>query len=248
MVLPELAARAGLRQDVPVSCGIHDSNASLLPHLLTQAAPFAVVSTGTWVVSMAVGGQPVLLVEARDTLINVDARGDAVPSARFMGGREYAMLGGGKADADDAVMGEVLGSGCLLLPSVIAESGPFPGTDFTWVNGEPASGSPAHEAVVSFYLALMTAEGLAMTGAAGRVIVEGPFAANPAYLAMLEAASGLPVFRAGTRTGTSIGAAMLFGKPDEAGLALARAAVPECLAEAMARYATLWRDAVAGRG
>ncbi len=30
---PELAARLGLRPGLPVACGIHDSNASLLPHL-----------------------------------------------------------------------------------------------------------------------------------------------------------------------------------------------------------------------
>ncbi|MCE3590562.1 hypothetical protein LXJ59_28655, partial [Escherichia coli] len=67
-------------------CGIHDSNASLLPHLMTRSSPFSVVSTGTWVVLFAVGGQLDKLDQARDTLANVDAYGKAVPSARFMGG------------------------------------------------------------------------------------------------------------------------------------------------------------------
>ena len=77
---------------MPVFCGIHDSNASLLPHVLTRPAPFSVVSTGTWVVIMAIGARKVALDEARDTLINVNALGDPVPSARFMGGRAFAML------------------------------------------------------------------------------------------------------------------------------------------------------------
>ncbi|MGH7004626.1 MAG: FGGY family carbohydrate kinase, partial [Alphaproteobacteria bacterium] len=74
-VSPPLAARIGLAAPVPVHCGIHDSNASLLPHLLTQSAPFSVVSTGTWVVSFAVGGRPGELDPMRDTLANVDAHG-----------------------------------------------------------------------------------------------------------------------------------------------------------------------------
>jgi hypothetical protein len=37
---------------------------------------------------MAVGGWAVKLGPARDTLIDVNAFGDPVPSARFMGGRE----------------------------------------------------------------------------------------------------------------------------------------------------------------
>jgi len=50
-VLPALSADMGLATRVPVYCGIHDSNASLLPHLVDNEAPFAVVSTGTWVIS-----------------------------------------------------------------------------------------------------------------------------------------------------------------------------------------------------
>ena len=55
----ETAAATGLPPDTAVYCGIHDSNASLYPHLITQAAPFAVASTGTWVISMAIGGDAV---------------------------------------------------------------------------------------------------------------------------------------------------------------------------------------------
>ncbi len=35
-ILPEIAARTGLPADTPVHCGIHDSNASLLPHLMAR--------------------------------------------------------------------------------------------------------------------------------------------------------------------------------------------------------------------
>ncbi|MFP3435072.1 L-fuculose kinase, partial [Paraburkholderia sp. SIMBA_061] len=55
-VLPEIAEEIGLGRSVPVHCGIHDSNASLLAHLMDRDGSFSVVSTGTWVVSFAVGG------------------------------------------------------------------------------------------------------------------------------------------------------------------------------------------------
>ncbi|MEY9561894.1 sugar (pentulose or hexulose) kinase [Sinorhizobium fredii] len=101
-LLPALAEETCLPDGLPVYCGIHDSNASLLPHLLTRSAPFSVVSTGTWVVMMSVGGELVELDERRDTLINVNALGDPVPSARFMGGRAFSMLVGDNPPAASA--------------------------------------------------------------------------------------------------------------------------------------------------
>jgi hypothetical protein len=56
-----IARKTGLVAQMPVFPGLHDSNASLLPHLLSDRLPFTVVSTGTWVVSMAVGGRKVAL-------------------------------------------------------------------------------------------------------------------------------------------------------------------------------------------
>ena len=67
-VLPETAGLLGLAASVPVYCGIHDSNASLLPHLIGNEPPFSVVSTGTWVINFAVGGDRDRFDAARDTL------------------------------------------------------------------------------------------------------------------------------------------------------------------------------------
>ena len=77
--------------------GIHDSNASYLPHLVARAAPFTVLSTGTWVIAMAAGAGIDRLDPAADMLANVDARGQPVPTARFMGGREVELVAGADA-------------------------------------------------------------------------------------------------------------------------------------------------------
>ncbi|MDP2082540.1 MAG: FGGY-family carbohydrate kinase [Pseudotabrizicola sp.] len=240
-LLPDLQATLGIGP-VAVLCGLHDSNASLLPHLLGRQAPFAVVSTGTWVVSMAVGGHPVTLDPSRDTLINVNAFGDAVPSARFMGGREYDLVQSGKpavagvADAD-----QVLAKRVMLLPSVVPESGPFQGMPHRWAN-DPMT-DPQREVALGYYLALMTAESLAAIGADGPSIIEGPFASNPWFCTMLHAATGRSVLSSSMRTGTAVGAAMLFARPkataDDRG-----AMMPD---PRLAAYARVWRTLAGAR-
>jgi len=215
-VLPEVAAAAGLDARTPVHCGIHDSNASLYAHLVSRDAPFAVVSTGTWVISMAIGGAAVDLDPARDTLINVNAFGDPVPSARFMGGREFDRMTEGLSRQYDARdVAAVLDRGAMLLPAVEPRSGPYPGRRHGWTVDEASLSGGERFVAVSCYLALMTATGLEMTGAAGPALVEGPFADNPVYLDMLAAATGRPV-SAVAGTGTSIGAALLSADRDAA--------------------------------
>lgn len=210
-VLPDLAETTGLVQGTPVFCGIHDSNASLLPHLLSRDAPFSVVSTGTWVVAMAIGGQGTGLDPDLDTLINVNALGDPVPSARFMGGREFDIaVGDGHGEAEQSDIQAVLNNNTMLLPAVVANTGPFRGRVSSWVN-EPAVGSPQRIVAASYYLALVTAHCLKLIGHKGQVIVEGPFARNPCYLEMLAQAAGSDVFATEGTTGTSEGAALLCG-------------------------------------
>lgn len=209
----EIAARTGLDPSTPVLCGIHDSNASLLPHLLSRKPPFAVVSTGTWVVSMAVGAREGALDPARDTLVNVNAFGDRVPSARFMGGREFeALMAGEDAGWSGGDVERVLSERVMLLPSVQCGSGPFPNLKAEWKGEEPREGE--RFVAASFYLALMTATCLQLIGADGDVMVEGPLCSNAPYVSMLEHAAGRRVFIPGkdNRTGTSIGAALLAGK------------------------------------
>ena len=216
-ILPAIAQRTGLDPQTPVFCGLHDSNASLLPHLLSDAPPFSVVSTGTWVVSMAVGGRKVELDAARDTLVNVNALGDPVPSARFMGGREFSLLTNDQPQewSDDDVAA-VLARQVLLLPSIQQGSGPFPHRAAQWHNADDLS-SGQRFAVISFYLALMTATCLELIGGDGPTTVEGPFARNPLFIRMLAAATGRPVVASETTTGTSIGAALLASDGIETG-------------------------------
>lgn len=236
-LLPDLQAELGLGP-VPVLTGIHDSNASLVPHL-SLAAPFSVVSTGTWVICMALGGKPRVLDPARDTLVNVNALGNPVPSARFMGGREYEII---REDhpptATESDAARVLDRALMLLPSVVSGSGPFPKSPMRWSHTDRSAAET--EIALGYYLALMTAECLRNIGADGPTLIEGPFAANPWFRQMLTAATGRIAFASAARTGTAIGAALLFTD-------LQTSALPptptQTAAPALAHYAAVWAKA-----
>lgn len=207
-ILPAIAAETGLPPGTPVLCGIHDSNASLVPWL-AEPGPRAILSTGTWMIVMALGGRAVTLDPARDTLINVNARGEPVPTARFMAGREFEeILGQTPAPATEADEDHVLTQRIMALPSLHPATGPFPGQTFAWT-AEPQGGP--RTAAASFYVALMGAACLSLIGAAGKTVVEGPLARNDAFARMLAAATGRPVTLAGQGAGTGLGAALLAG-------------------------------------
>ena len=241
-VTADVAHATGLDRSTPVYCGIHDSNASLLPHLLTRTAPFSVVSTGTWVICMAIGGEPVTLDPAKDTLININALGTPVPSARFMGGREYDLVMAGAINTPtEADIATVLRDRLMLLPAVVPDSGPFQGRTAQWRPAEPATGLGHRSAALAFYLAMVTDHALSAIGHRGLVVVEGPFARNLPYLQMLSAALGCPVVPSEGATGTSRGAALL---ASGAGALHLPNAPPVTVPTGFADYAARWRIAL----
>lgn len=243
-LLPEISRVTGLPATTPVLCGIHDSNASLVPWLGLQGAR-AVVSSGTWMIAMALGGARVELDPGRDTLVNVNANGAPVPTARFMAGREFdEIIRGRSAPASVAAEAEVLAGAVMALPSLHPATGPFPGQNFAWIPEEPKDDAE-RVAAASFYVALMATACLSLIGARGDVIVEGPLAGNRAFARMLATGTGRPVLLAGEGAGTGLGAAIL------AGPVMTKRTPPlRILPETDSRwitYARRWQEAVAAR-
>lgn len=207
-ITSDVATVTGLRTNTPVACGIHDSNASLLPYL--EAGPITIISSGTWTIVMSIGGATDGLDPARDCLANVDAFGRPVPTARFMGGREYAILleGNGVVPSVSDIE-KVIKTGAMVLPSFIDGVGPFAGASGKWIG---AFANDAERAAgVALYMALMSKTCLSLAGIGDAIVVEGPLAKNDIYCGLLAALTGVPTYRSGDATGTSTGAAMLFG-------------------------------------
>ncbi|WP_434055976.1 MAG: FGGY-family carbohydrate kinase [Roseibium sp.] len=249
-VTTEVAQRTGLSPRTAVFCGIHDSNASLLPHLLRREPPFSVISTGTWVIAFAIGGRRVELDPGRDTLMNVNALGDPVPSARFMGGREYEEVMASRAPGCEPGEAEtVLAGNIMLFPAVETRSGPFQGRQACWSVDDSQLSDGERFAAVSYYLALVTAEMLTEIGAQGPTIVEGPFAQNDCFRVMLRAASGRQVeVQEAAATGTAIGAALLV-RSESAGRGRTKrhSQKTPVLDPALDAYAQTWRQTVRRR-
>jgi sugar (pentulose or hexulose) kinase len=230
-VKPDLAARLQLPATCQVHVGVHDSNACLARHL--HAVPHGtVVSTGTWCVVMAPGGSAGALAPERDELVNVSVEGGAVPTARFMGGREFAALcdGADPALATLAALDELLAQGWAATPS-FAEAGPYQGQQGrVWQHGlvQPAGAQavPAHlrPALAALYCADITAELVASLAsgdaASAPVVVEGPLAGNVVYNTALSAwLAGRRVLRStDALEGTARGAWMLADWPARARL------------------------------
>jgi sugar (pentulose or hexulose) kinase len=199
-VNPDIAVAWGLPAHCQVHVGVHDSNACLARYLdasVAASSALTVVSSGTWTVLMAPGAPTSSLHAERDMLANVDVLGRATPTARFMGGREFAALLDG-AEPDTGTLADVqalVDSATLAAPSFAENGGPFMGRQGRIVRGgQPLSAAlpPGQRAALAaLYCAQTTAwlverlwNGVALQRT---VVLEGPLAHNPLYLALLQA-------------------------------------------------------------
>jgi L-fuculokinase len=229
-----------LRPGIAAATGL---DPACLAHRATRAPPFAVISTGTWTIVMAAGAALARLDPARDMLANVDVFGDPVPTARFMGGREFAAVAGEAASTaatlDDAA--RVMARGTLVRPAFVPGSGPFAGHQGA-ILGSPPQTAAERVALADLYLALAVDVMLDLLGAHPPFIVEGPSAAAPVFLAALAALRpGAPVIASEDGTGTGAGALILAqwgrGAPrQEAGRGADAGLLP-----GMAPYRARWR-------
>jgi sugar (pentulose or hexulose) kinase len=239
---PEIAAATGLSPSVRVFCGAHDSNASLVPYLAQRTDPFTVVSTGTWVIIMAVGGKGTLN-PADDTLANVDVVGRPTPTARLMGGREFSVLAGERpAEAKEPDIAAIVAASVMAMPAFTDQGGPFAGRK-GWIEGAPPSTPAGRSALATLYSALMTALMLDRLDAPGDIIVEGGFNRTPAFSSVLAGLMPGRTVLVAPASGAAEGAAMLarWGEPHKPPK-LARA--PAWAVPGLAAYAQRWREAL----
>lgn len=239
---PELTAMLGLAAAIPVTVGIHDSNASLLPHLGVHESPFTIISTGTWTIAMTVGGDTQHLDPARDSLANVDAFGRAVPTARFMGGREFDQLVPEIKTPSAPDIARVIAQDIRVQPNFNPGVGPFPAAKGRWTRTPELLTPEERTAAVSLYLALVTAACLELCGLGREVIIEGPLARNALFAQALAGLTGVRVSTSGDATGTSLGASMLFGAGEAHGPA--GVAVVPLDVVGLEDYARRWRAAI----
>lgn len=238
-----LTEATGLPADCAVICGIHDSNASYLSHRVARGEDeaFSVISTGTWCIVLSHGADLARLREGEDMLANVDALGVPTATARFMGGREYAAIAGDAAVVPPTAAGlsAVLEAGAIALPS-FALGGPCQGQEGRVMRAEALT-AEARAALATLYCALMADLILDRLDVSGPVLVDGPFAANPLFPAVLQSLRPEDrVAASGTRGGITAAVLWLAGsalpaEPPAASLA------PLPQARALRGYRDRWR-------
>jgi sugar (pentulose or hexulose) kinase len=245
-LLPAILKETGLPATVRVRAGIHDSNGSILPHLIAFEAPFTLISSGTWAVIMAMGADPGRLDPTRDMQAYADIESRPVPAAKFMGGREYAaILDGAQPSCDMADIAAVISAGVIALPSFVPNGGPFPGRPAQVLGGLP-QGSGSLAALASLYCVLLTDYLLdALDATRGPLLVEGSFAANAAYCSLLAALrSGQSVLSSLDSGGTAYGTSLLATWPRMPAREPMRQAAAYGDVGGLARYKTVWRAAL----
>jgi L-fuculokinase len=240
-----VAAQTGLDPSTAVLAGIHDSNASFLRHRLAHqpGEPFVVVSSGTWTVILAAGGRAEGLDEARDCLLNVDAFGEPIPTARFMGGREFAAIAGEEAPTPTFENLEaVLTAGAMAWPCFTAAGGPFRGR-IGRIEGADGLDRPSRTALAILYCALVADVSLDLLGSRGPIVIEGPFADNPLFGALLAAfRPNQLVSLSHDRAGT-VGGALALVAPEQA-FSPRLTRCPPLLSPQLASYCRAWRAQV----
>jgi L-fuculokinase len=172
-----------------------------------------VVSSGTWVIVMAHGANLSRLREFDDMLANVDALGHPVPTARFMGGREYEEILGshdGPVVPTRDALASILRHRAFALPPARAAS-ERPGFAGRLIRAEGLKGAEL-AALATAYLALRTDRRLSDLGATGDILVDGPLGTNRLYVELLaNLRPGCPIRLNDARSGVVRAALVLAG-------------------------------------
>jgi sugar (pentulose or hexulose) kinase len=256
---PLLATATGLPETAQVLTGIHDSNAALL-----AARGFAeiahrestILSTGTWFIAMRLANETFSIAnlpEGRDTLVNVDAYGSPVPSARFMGGREIEtviQLDTRRVDIKPdqpkllAAVPDLLERGTMMLPTLAPGFGPFPDREARWLDppAEWAGTWYARRAAICLYAAIVADTSLDFIGSKELLLVEGRFAEAEVFVRALAALRpDTKVYVANAHNDVSFGALRLINPLLRASGGLRQV---EPLEGDLQGYRAKWRDAV----
>lgn len=216
-VSAEVVRKTGLHPDTIVTVGSHDSNASLIPYMITSSSDFLLNSTGTWCV--ALHPEREAKITGRDTgkliLYNISVFEKPVRTAIFMGGTEFEtywnMLKSYHGldrlpPFQPRLYREVLkDSSCFIFPGIVKGGVQFPNSKpgvYENQNFYPLadieSGCRIPEffkrpnyayAVLNISLALQSAEAFKNThiGRETEIVTTGGFTKNKDYNALLKA-------------------------------------------------------------
>lgn len=244
----DLAGRLGMAADIEILCGIHDSSANFYRYRQAGLTDLTVISTGTWIVGMSDGAAPAAGYAEGYVTRNLDVDGRQLSGILAMGGREFALIAGDPPDEPVAAstVAALIAAGTMALPSFVDQDGVFPGSAMKGrIVGPSPTTAAARQGLALLYVSMLTDVCLARLGADGTIVVDGSFAKDPLYPALVGALRPeSPVVFNTDAYGTAAGAALLAGherRTDAASVALDPA--PTIEIPGLADYRKAWREA-----
>ena len=246
-IRPDLARRYDLSGDIEVLCGIHDSSANFYRYQQAGLSDLTMISTGTWIVGIS--DEPAPPAEAARGFVtrNLDVTGRQLSGILAMGGREFATIAGDAPDepVDESLVAALVAGGTMALPSFVDQDGAFPGSAHKGRIVGPEPISPAdRRALALLYVGLLTDVCLDRLGARGTVVLDGSFARDPLYPALVAALRpGHTVLFNTDAYGAASGAALLADHERRSGPVPVEVAAPRTVGIAgLASYRAAWRQ------
>jgi len=222
----------GLPIDCPVTIGIHDSNANLLPYFARRSGDFVLLSTGTWNVTMRPGGASTLSDEeiARRVFFNQDPFVRPVRTSLMTAGLDYDTYSAftDETDTQDftALARVVENADLFVIPGVMPGASAFADVAPRVISGNDSWTLEALQrsarrfddlgrdyfAAINLGLAIATAENLSALNLSRGcdVFIEGGFAQNTMFCsALAQLCPALNVQVSAETEGTALGTAMI---------------------------------------
>lgn len=241
---PELAAATGLDPAVRIICGIHDSSANFYRYQAAGLTDVTVVSSGTWIAAISDGGA-VPDEEGGGRCCNADVLGRPLPGVLAMAGREFAAVKGpGTGGADPAWLERLVATGTLALPTFGSDDGLYPGTAGRGAIEGPLKDEAAARGTLALLYCALIADRCLDGTASATVVLDGSFARDPLYAALIAALRPDRAVRVNLdHYGTATGAALLAGHEARSGPAPLDLATTQPLSlPGLDAYRARWRD------
>lgn len=202
----------GETHKIPVGIGLHDSSAALIPYLSSFNEPFALISTGTWCISLNPFNHTELTAEElkQDCLCYLSYEGRPVKASRLFAGYEHEQevkkLAAYFHKADDYYK-TVEVDARQLAPGEICFSNSV-------LNEFNDYEEAYHHLVRDIVNQQIKSTNLVLQGTTvKKIFVDGGFAKNKIYMTMLaNAFPGLEIYAAAISQASALGAALAIHK------------------------------------
>jgi sugar (pentulose or hexulose) kinase len=245
----EIAEATGLRRDVRVLTGVHDSSANFYDYQALGLDRITVISTGTWIVGLSDHAALDRLDPGRGMSLNSDVFGEPVGGILTMGGREFSAVAGAnppEAPASPRDIARLVARGTMALPSFGSDDGPFAGSAGRGrILGGEELGPVERKALAVLYCALLTDACLTALGHDGTAILDGSFLGDPAFARLVAALRpGETVLLNPRADGVARGAARLASHGTPRPVAELPPRADPLPVPGLADYARHWRDRI----